>query len=190
MDIHQQVGNIPAQGIGLANIAVMYYETKQYNESQDYNERAIEIAKQIGNPIMEGIVLGNLGETQEKLGEELLAQESFERSIACLTKAPHLAAPSKSNLALLKAKQGDPKEALSLMSDAERSVRENPLERGKVLCKKGMMHLLLNQLSESQSALENAHTIATDLQVTTNSDFYTLIQELEKAIQQQTNGIL
>ncbi len=73
--------NDEISGYLLSSLGILYYQIGSYKKAIEYHERALEIAREIGNRQGEGAVLGNLGIAYRNLGKVEKAIEYYEQAL-------------------------------------------------------------------------------------------------------------
>ena len=69
-------------GYLLGSLGLLYWQIGSYKKSLEYTEKALEVARDIGNRKNEGASLGNLGNTYSALGQVERAIEYYEQALA------------------------------------------------------------------------------------------------------------
>jgi tetratricopeptide (TPR) repeat protein len=69
-------------GYLLSSLGILYGQIGSYNKSLEYSEKALKVAKEIGDRQNEGSLLGNLGIAYSNLGQVERAIEYYEQALA------------------------------------------------------------------------------------------------------------
>ena len=147
-------------------------------ESKTYLLQALGIAREAGERSAEGIILGNLGEVFLKLHRLEEGKECLLRAIEiCTIAIPSVSGIFGGMLGVLYATEGSFEKAFEALEVGEPLAAVYILEHGKFLCTKAKVYHLGNQSKEAKKALEHAEAIATEANVTEDSDLGKVIAE-------------
>ncbi|MEO0867825.1 MAG: CHAT domain-containing tetratricopeptide repeat protein, partial [Cyanobacteria bacterium J06642_11] len=104
----------------LGNLAVAYYETGQYSQALETNQRALTLFQELGQTAAVGKVQSNLGNVYEALGDYASAIDMYEssREIARQVGNQQAEGVSVANLGYLYSLQGDQETALVLYRES------------------------------------------------------------------------
>ena len=164
----------------------LFYQAQGDLESAISHYRdAIAIARIIGNKRFEGIYLGNLGDSLFRWADSK-PKSFFERPSLLVTRPfPWRLAPSEL-FGLALGEQGRLDEARELLAVGESQVEAQPDEYAKFLCKKGQVCFIVGDADGARGALQQAKSMADELQVGEDSEVGHAVSELGSLLNAHT----
>lgn len=80
--IASSVGDCPNEGMALANLALLYQQTGQFEASLQCYAPALELFRQAGNRRFEGVALGDMAGVYQQTGRLELAEQLHDQALA------------------------------------------------------------------------------------------------------------
>jgi tetratricopeptide (TPR) repeat protein len=177
--IARDMGNRRTEGHALGGLGIIAIE-RDPKASTERLEQAIQICRDAGESHRACILLVNLAHHEFRQGRLADARAHYEQA---LVEAPGLRELGiiKNNAALVLALEGgDPEDVDEQMRAGEEALRAvgDRLELGKLLCRKGRIAEMRNDLAAARAALDEARAIGVDLAVSDTSELATDIAAL------------
>ena len=180
LEIHRKINNRKFEAGTLGNMGIAYQEQEDYAQALKCYQQAIEIHDLVGDKRNAAICRGNIGDMHMSLGRFSEAKSIFEEVVLIGEQtSPLIADVFRGSLALLLAKQGDLKQAMSIMEKIRDPIPVI-LEQGKFLCKKGQIQYLSIDIEGARQSLYQAEKIAKELNVGSKSELSKGITGLRK----------
>ncbi|MGB0639212.1 MAG: tetratricopeptide repeat protein [Myxococcota bacterium] len=177
LEISQQIGDVHTEGINLGNLGCVYQAQGEYEQALQMHSQALTISQTYGDGGNEGINHGNIGDA-------LFAMKQFEQAKQSLRLAIKIGDNNammtsgvfRASLALLLATQGQIEEAYLLLKESEQEVAPYAEEYAKYLVKKAQVRNLGGDIKGAKASLQQAQTLATELNVLEESEVGQAIQ--------------
>ena len=144
-------------------IAIVYNRMGDHAQARDYYLQSLKRHEADGALREQAVTLHNLGRATENLGDRDAARRHYEAALATSRRIdfPRGEAYALRGLASLANLQGDWREALARLDEAETRIRSTPDQRlqAQLLLQRGVALRLASRLGESVQALQQAQRI-------------------------------
>jgi predicted ATPase len=156
--INREVREVGDEAVTLANLGVLLHEKGESEEALTMLGEAARLCHQLGQVRFEAMSVGNMGDILYGMGRLEEAEERLRQAVEQLTGVWRVGCGAfQGSLALVLAVCGRMEEATPLLNEAEAALRGgDALELAKLLCKKGRIHLLAEEVGLAVSALDEA----------------------------------
>ncbi len=160
-------GNRRLEGSALSGLAELLCTEGRLDEAMEACLAALAIHRRLGNRVQECIALGNMGDIHIDQGDGAAAAHRLRAAIALGDEVlPSAAGAFRGSLGLLLGLEGAVEEARTLLDRGADQLRGDRLsEMGKLLCKRARLELAAGEEAPARAALEQARSIADELQV-------------------------
>jgi len=143
------------------------YDKSNYKKAIEYYEKALEIAREIGNKLGEGTALGNLGLVYGGLGKIKKAMEYYEKALEIAREIGNKLGEGAAlaNLGLIYGDLGEVKRAIEYYEKALEIAREigNKSGEGTALGNLGLVYRDLGEVKKAMEYYEKALEIAQEI---------------------------
>jgi len=184
--IHREVGDREYEGIVLGSLGNLHQIQNRQEEALAHYTQALTIHRDVGDLRYEGRVMNHLGRLYMKQGQKDEALAHYTQALAIAEEGGYRRSECEvlGNLGLLLASQGELVSARQHLAKAVGLLRKvlDSFLLGFVLCARGQVDLLAEDLPAARAALAEAEAITETLALTSEAPLRREIEGLRAAL--------
>lgn len=166
LEINLELGDLRGLHASTCDLGVVLCTLGDLEGASRSLDRAISVARKIGNQLKVALCLGNRGNVHLRAGALARARSDLTQAVGGLDAAwPPAAAAFRASLGVVEAREGDVQAGRALLVRAEAVMRKtrDRAELGLILAKRAEVEALAGEVEAATTALDEARRLARDL---------------------------